>query len=270
MKEPRLFELPHLLEPYREQLSKTLQPYISISAEKRTTSLRESKFGGNPYFPKTLNYPQDPNGENMRLLAQINFEEIPPLEGFPESGILQFFISPHDDVIGIDFDDMTNQSSFKVLYHEEILEDDHKLLENVGVYTMSDEFEFPVEHELALSFEVKQEPISSEDFRMEGELEDTLNLLQDEELHEEDLWEIYFEEFSGEGHKIGGYPYFTQSDPRHGEKRYEDHTILLLQIDTDDPNGIMWGDAGVANFFITREDLERRNFANVLYNWDCH
>ena len=32
---------------------------------------------------------------------------------------------------------------------------------------------------------------------------------------------------------------------------------------------IMWGDVGVANFFIRLEDLKNRDFSNVLYNWDC-
>ncbi|WP_345240390.1 YwqG family protein [Pontibacillus salipaludis] len=264
------FDLPHVLEPYREQLAKTMKPYINITTRKRKTNLRESKFGGNPYFPKELDYPKDLEGENMRLLAQINFSELPTFEGFPESGILQFFISPHDDVMGIDFDEMTNQSYFKVLYHEEIVQDDEKLLENVGNYKINEEFDFPIEYELSLSFDIEQEPISCEDYRVEDQLDATIDELQDEELHGEDLWEVYFEHFFGEGHKLGGYPYFTQNDPREGEKRYKDHEILLLQIDTEDDKGIMWGDAGVANFFIKKEDLEKRNFTNVLYNWDCH
>lgn len=31
----------------------------------------------------------------------------------------------------------------------------------------------------------------------------------------------------------------------------------------------MWGDMGVANFFIRREDLLRRDFSRVWYTWDC-
>ncbi|MBO7381562.1 MAG: DUF1963 domain-containing protein, partial [Neisseriaceae bacterium] len=37
----------------------------------------------------------------------------------------------------------------------------------------------------------------------------------------------------------------------------------------DSKNGIMWGDAGVGNFFITADDLKKRDFSRVLYNWDC-
>lgn len=72
------------------------------------------------------------------------------------------------------------------------------------------------------------------------------------------------------GHKIGGYPAFTQEDPRYIAKE-DDHDILLLQIDTDDigEREIMWGDSGVANFFISRENLKQRNFQDVIYTWDC-
>ena len=31
----------------------------------------------------------------------------------------------------------------------------------------------------------------------------------------------------------------------------------------------MWGDSGVANFFINKEDMKNKKFDNILYNWDC-
>ena len=64
------------------------------------------------------------------------------------------------------------------------------------------------------------------------------------------------------GHKIGGYPYFTQVDPR---QENDPHTFLLLQIDTDevDNKEILWGDCGVANFFISPEDLSACQFDNL-------
>jgi uncharacterized protein YwqG len=69
------------------------------------------------------------------------------------------------------------------------------------------------------------------------------------------------------GHAVGGYPFFTQEDPRNNG--FRDHTVLLLQIDSDADANIMWGDAGVANFFIMPKALEQCDFSNVLYNWDC-
>ena len=64
-----------------------------------------------------------------------------------------------------------------------------------------------------------------------------------------------------------GYPNFTQDDPR-GYNEINEH-ILLLQIDSDDDNDIMWGDCGIANFFIHPDDLAKQDFSQLVYNWDC-
>ncbi|SUC47704.1 Domain of uncharacterised function (DUF1963) [Providencia stuartii] len=70
------------------------------------------------------------------------------------------------------------------------------------------------------------------------------------------------------GHRIGGYPFFTQTDPREYRKEIQDY-VLLLQIDSDYETGILWGDIGVGNFFIHPEDLKNKDFSKVVYNWDC-
>jgi uncharacterized protein YwqG len=68
---------------------------------------------------------------------------------------------------------------------------------------------------------------------------------------------------------MGGYAFFTQSDPRDYDEALRAYNVLLLQFAMDDEADIMFGDAGVANFFIKEEDLRNRNFRDVLYNWDC-
>ena len=82
----------------------------------------------------------------------------------------------------------------------------------------------------------------------------------------DDLEDAAYDDFNSSGHKIGGYAYFTQSDPRDNTNAFKDY-ILLFQLDSDDD--IMWGDVGVANFFIHPDDLAKKNFSRVLYNWDC-
>lgn len=69
-----------------------------------------------------------------------------------------------------------------------------------------------------------------------------------------------------------GYPYFTQYDPREGDDAKGKYSVQLFQMDSDygeDNDYILWGDAGVANFFIREEDLAREDFRDVLYSWDC-
>ncbi|MFC2307230.1 MAG: DUF1963 domain-containing protein, partial [Neisseria elongata] len=52
--------------------------------------------------------------------------------------------------------------------------------------------------------------------------------------------------------------------------------ILLLQLDSDINENdrytgkLMWGDSGVANFFITPEDLAKRDFSRTAFMFDCH
>ena len=49
---------------------------------------------------------------------------------------------------------------------------------------------------------------------------------------------------------------------------------MLLQVDSEFVEGerrylIIWGDCGIANFFIREKDLKVQDFSNILYNWDC-
>ena len=70
------------------------------------------------------------------------------------------------------------------------------------------------------------------------------------------------------GHKIGGYPYFIEYDPR---EENAPHTFLLLQIDIDNIEGeeICWGNlGGIANFFISSEDLDNCKFDNIFFHWE--
>ncbi|KMZ44718.1 MULTISPECIES: DUF1963 domain-containing protein [Bacillales] len=47
---------------------------------------------------------------------------------------------------------------------------------------------------------------------------------------------------------------------------------MLLQLDMEGDNYdyyVSWGDSGVGNFFIRREDLLRLDFSKVSYTWEC-
>ena len=63
----------------------------------------------------------------LRFLAQINFSEMPPLEGFPTKGILQFYIAG-ENAHGLNFENPEEQKGFRVIYHEEVVEDESALL----------------------------------------------------------------------------------------------------------------------------------------------
>ncbi|QGG53182.1 YwqG family protein [Lysinibacillus pakistanensis] len=265
MSEKSVLMLPEAFEVYRKTIEETLQPVINIETTMRKTSLFESKFAGNPYFPLSMEYPKNSDGQPLKLLAQINFEEVPNhLSKFPEEGILQFFIDSFDDVLGMDFGNGQNQKGFRVIYHERIVNDASQLIQDFSfLEAKKDDMYFPVEKEMALTFEVAYEPLSIDDFRSNDHYASILGNIEDDALED-----AFYETLTGNGHKIGGYPFFTQDDPRaYGD--YQQSTVLLLQIDSVGDH-IMWGDCGVGNFFITEEELQKKDFSKVLYNWDCH
>lgn len=120
------------------------------------TSVFDSKLGGVPYLPKEMEYPKALQGalagKPLKLLAQINFVKLPHLEGFPKKGILQFFAGcDDDDVYGIDFDDGFNQNGFRILYHENIMEDTSKLISKEDMPEFGgDEYDYPFMGEFLL------------------------------------------------------------------------------------------------------------------------
>lgn len=259
--------MPLAFAKHWDKIKKTKLSYVAIEAtESDTLSLTQSKFGHYPYLPAGYDYPKDSEGRYMYPLAQINFSDVPPLAGYPTSGYLQFYISGFDDAYGLDFSDPRSQKDSRVIYFEA-----DAIKEHIQDFSFLDEVmnldSNPVYKPHALQFSAGDEFVGLSDVRYE---------LQLNEFNVDDVVESYphiareledyvWRNFQGSGHKIGGYATFTQEDPRGGND-LEDY-ILLLQIDTDDH--IMWGDSGVANFFIHPDDLAKKDFSKVMYNWDC-
>lgn len=257
-------KLPLAIEPFRAQLLETKKTFIRATAQAaRPTKPWESKVGGQPYLPKAMTWPTTPDGHALFFLAQINFAELPALAPFPSKGIVQFYIND-DDLYGMDFDDAEKQDTFRVLFHSDVKED-LSLLQTKLPNTDWEEDLLPHHPEecYPLIFGLGEEvvPISdyqfyqhfgSDFFRQFGEAE----------------WEVMGQlekSLRSQGHKLGGYAYFTQDDPR----RKEDPMLLLLQLDSDEQMDLMWGDMGVGHFFIREKDLAALDFSRVLYDWDC-
>ncbi len=256
-------ELPPTLEVYRDQLEATLKPYLEIQAEaSQDLAPWQSKFGGVPYLPKNFDYPRTAKGQYFYLLAQINFQEVPALKGFPKQGILQFYLAD-DDLYGTDFKNLTEQKGFRVLYFENLdLNPDH-LMDDFAF--LPEPEDFPLTQCHALKFSKQYEPITPHDYRCQLFLGEALDNLISDYIDEQ--WEEEDNLFNSCGHKLGGYPCFAQGDPREGIGLDEEPYELLLQIDSEDE--IMWGDCGVGNFFIKPSALKQKNFSDILYTWDC-
>jgi len=259
--------------------------YYEIKIEKEKPTIFDSKFGGLPYWTKDKEYPTNSNGIKLLLLAQINFDKFKFSSPLPEAGILQFFVN-NDEEIGINFDNQIDQKDFRVIYHEkvdyDITEEDLKQLEIPGSYEDLEDADdncFPIENELKISFDEKIDNITHSDKDYNKFFAEAYNAVYDKNITDEDedfdvlnsdeadkLNDLLSSDSTN--HKLLGYPFFTQYDPRSNGENFNDY-ILLFQIDSDSKNNIMWGDSGVGNFFITEKALINKDFSKVLYNWDC-
>jgi uncharacterized protein YwqG len=260
-------QLSKALAAHWMDIGRTKLPCIKIEATpSEDLSPLKSSFCYYPALPKGFAYPTDADGNFLSPLAQIKFSDLPPLPGFPRSGYLQFYISGDDGVYGLDFDDGQSQKNFRVLFFEEADVQEHETDFSFLDLFNTDKHNIPPLEPHALSFQLQDDYVGVADnrFRQHEAWYTTLK-----EKHpgiadqlEEEMWEV----FPSSGHKMGGYAYFTQYDPRDYEKGVKDH-ILLFQMDSSDT--IMWGDVGVGNFFIDPADLAKKDFSRVLYNWDC-
>lgn len=253
---------------------RTKKEVINIALSNDECTIFDSKFGGLPYLPKEGKAPVSINNEQLRLIGQINLEQLPDNEYHLNKGMLQFW-ALNNDLYGLDFDDMTSQKESRVIYYPTI---DNKVNEEdvIVKYQPSGDDYFPIVDTFKLKFEQNFEGISTNDRDFNDVFMDEWKHLYPDyplesyyDLPEDVVYEDELYDFSGFGHKLFGYPSFTQEDPR-SEGLYDDY-ILLLQVDSIGLGNkdIMWGDSGICNFFITKKDLEDKDFSKVLYNWDC-
>lgn len=256
------FSLPRELEPLRSEIEDSLLAAITISPCKRSTTITESKFAGEPYLPYYQTVPKDITGEAMRLLAQINFAEIPTIQDFPTQGILQFFISSNIFANAAHYKEDIFQQFYKVRFYP-TLETKTAMPTQEKPSVTTDDW-FPIKEELSLQFHFTQEPVSALDYRAVHYLPSLICTLN----HDVNLHEIYLQHFLGAGAKIGGYAYFLEEDIRHESHLLQRYDVLLLQIDSNDEFGIMWADSGVGKFFINRDKLLQQDFSDILFQWE--
>lgn len=259
-------KLPKAFADHWTDLKKLGTAFASIKAFlKNELTIQESKFGHYPCIPLDYAYPKDNDGRFMYPLAQINCKDLPDLNGYPNSGYLQFYISAFSDIYGLDLKHPQNQEDFRVLYftekETEQFKTDFSFLQEVMQSDM-----VPVYKPHSLVIKKAFEYIGLGDIQCEKQEDQIQNIMKEHPTIENELWDASYDAFSSNGHKIGGYAYFTQEDPRiHNEKFKE--FVLLFQLDSDEH--IMWGDMGIANFFIHPDDLAKKDFTKVMYNWDC-
>ena len=179
------------------------------------------------------------DNEGRLLITEINQEELPDKCQLKGKGFLQFYIDAGLDISNIISPEKGN--CIVRLSDKPFNEDD------------AFELEAPVEKATQIVFSEGEESISPSDIGV------TKYMPQDEAFDAGDAMN------QGSGSKLFGWPFFTQQDPREKDSKYD---TLLLQLDSDSDH-IVWGDMGVGNFFINSKKLEKKDFSDVLFYWDC-
>ena len=227
-----------------------------------------SRIGGVVWLPEGEAWPVDAAGKRMTFLAQIDFAALPPLPDYPTSGVLQFFIA-RDDLYGLNFEN-PQAGGFKAIYREDVtgpgrLEtgpvsegqryvDDFSPLDPAVVTTGVALTARPFRHKPDIGVWQFEEAIGKD-----------LDIAQNDTLYDH----LNAQSLTGESNwRVGGHPQFTQSDWRY-ETEFRDVDRVLLHLWTSD-GVLMWGDSGQGHFAIRREDLLKRDFSKVFYNWDCY
>jgi uncharacterized protein YwqG len=255
--------LPRELKDFEETIRSTARPFIKILPQKSAeTNWWQSKIGGKPYLPKNATYPVDLEGNQLFFLTQINFEETPSLSPFPSKGILQFYIFD-DPFYGMEINDPFSQDGFRVVYYEQLIEDENQLVTDFSFLRnfMPDPIDNLVSY--PLKFQLDEEFVPTVDYHFDEQFgEDFFYQFGEKEW---ELWQDYNQNIKSAGHKLGGYAHFTQEDPRYNQSS---PLQLLFQLDSDSNIRCNWGDMGIANFFITTEELKNKDFSRVFYNWD--
>ena len=250
-----------------------LDPGKQFMRDDDETKRTATKIGGIPYWPDNKEFPMY-KGKEMVMLAQLNFSTLPKIDGFPTTGMMQFFV--HDT----EYETIGSDDRVKVIYHDRILpkaqwatinetrttintklEDGYSPIYGV-YYPKAYVHDMPI-NEYCYGYEDLLCKYINDEFKKSYKSYDEIPSIIKARIGK--VWRHLENDDSYANCRIGGYPYFTQCDPREGDSKYD---ILMLQLDSD--NGMMWGDCGVANFFTSAAAMKSKNFdKKVLFTWDC-
>jgi uncharacterized protein YwqG len=260
-----------------DQVVGLLRHAISIKTQpidnKADIPVGASKFGGLPDLPSLLRWPEWQE-RPLPFLAQIRLSDIAPLDyanELPHSGMLYFFF----DEEALETYPPTRESWHVIYANSNFAYPQHLPVssEELRIYpTCSLEFSNrltlpPFEsrylENLGLSynaFERNAPPEQRKEADAYIELEQQLEAFyENETLH----------------HQLLGHPFQIQGDllwecqQDTGYAGDPTDWRLLLQIDTDDDAGVMWGDVGILYFYIPQQALAARDFSQVHLIMQC-
>ena len=265
-----------------DKLNMKLDPFakasvriISLLIEEDKIKIGSSKFGGRPDLPLDFHWPEW-KGMSLSFIAQINCAEVKGFEIeklLPESGILYFFCDAADQSVW-DFDPK-DKDNYRVVFADMKVE---SLLR----------WDFPEDLPLDFRFDCAELKFSTESTLPS---KDSV-FISDLELDESEVETLVMMEDSNRLsiedcsiNRLFGYPDLIAGemetlctlgqgkfcgDSNEVEKDKLDFYLddakewrLLLQVDSLDKLGFMWGDSGRIYYWIRKQDLLSKDFTKV-------
>jgi uncharacterized protein YwqG len=274
-------------------LRKTIRLYQKATDENNIV-IGQTKIGGRPDLPKEITWVTETNivettkkkflifnskkeetiSKPLSFIAQINLSETSPFDNdnlLPKTGLLYFFYSAEQEVWGFDYKD---KNKFKVIYW-------------TGDFSELKRTDFPEDLPECSCFKP-----CSVDIKAEVSLPSYGHEVYEDFADGEDdkFWEEVYND--GNVNKLLGYSDNIQNemelecelvtnglycgdpsgynDPR--AKALEPNSRnwrLLLQIDSNEENEMMWGDCGRLYFWIKKDDLLNKQFDKSWFSLQC-
>lgn len=225
-----------------------------------------TRIGGPAWLGRSEEWPKDRKGRRMTFLAQLDFASMPRIADYPETGVLQFFVA-HDQTYGAD-SQRPERGDFRVIWRPAI-KPGGRLVANVPHLDPVPGLRSPLERPTA-STGVALRPRA---VRSVPTFNNWMFVRDFAELYRRNGWGRLSAllgaspHHASERHHVGGHPEFVQDDWRTFRRDYREADRVLLNLWSD--KSLMWGDMGQGQFLIARDDLLKRDFSRVWYQWDC-
>lgn len=280
----------HGLEAHTEEVLRSLRPGIGLSKaglfeveNAATARLGLSRFGGLSDVPRGFHYPHW-HGKPLGFLCQINCSDLAQYDAnhvLPHEGMLYFFYDIEEQPWGYD---PQHRGGSAVIYlpnprlfdRSPLLEDGRPEKVCLQEYGMA----FKVIPCLPSPYE---ETCFDRTRFTQTELEDYFNLLdaiRQEWKPNEPLHQLLGHSYNLQGDmqlecQLTSHGLYCGDSTGYQEPRAENLKAgaaewqLLLQFDTDEDLGVMWGDTGLIFFWIRESDLRKRQFDRAWTVLQC-
>lgn len=256
---------PQAVARYRKWQKENALPAVFLDPDGRApVAAGGSRIGGAVWLAKGESWPADSKGEPMTFIAQVDFGEMPRLPDYPQKGVLQFFIG-RDIYFGADFDH-PEKGEVRVIWRKDFEGSGGlhvgKLAGKNGIDDFSPIEGITVTDGLRLTAHAGMSEPTHDSWLFARDLPDIAKVWVPFGVNA--FLTAPFLQPSERSH-VGGHPEFTQDDWR-TTPQYQEVDRVLLNLWSNDY--MMWGDMGQGQFLIRREDLLKRDFSKVYYQWD--